>query len=355
MTQQIEIRQNLAGVSLLTLILVSIATTASGAAVVEQLVKTKLSGGAGKVVNLFAGKVAKEGLATRTAVSGDRRATLTGKNVEVIDLGDEMIWRYTLGRRGKVKRCEPVTFEKFQEQMQAIADLPFFGGGQAEGADQAAGDISAPESSQYEVTLNFTETGVEETHAGITGKVYRFEAIAHRPGLSVDEGGGVLDTTFVVGPKTQAWTDMQNWNRRWVEQLGTLSDLGAGVLSLLNSSPALQQVMGELKEKEDNLDGTVLRISTTLSMVADPRVQKAKEEEAERESNASDNGRGVPTSLSGIGARLGGALLKRQQAKAAEKKAAEKPGPQELYTSSIVTTALSDATDPILTLPDKCR
>ncbi len=84
-------------------------------------------------------------------------------------------------------------------------------------------------------------------------------------------------------------------------------------------------------------------MSMRLSTVPDPRVQERAE--ADRSSGGED----IPTSLGGLGAKLGGALLKKK------KDAAASQEPQELYMNEAVVTSVSNATDPLLTLPDSCN
>ncbi len=46
------------------------------------------------------------------------------------------------------------------------------------------------------------------------------------------EGGGVLETTFVVGEKTDAWNEMQAWNRKWAEVIGDMTGMGDNLTKL---------------------------------------------------------------------------------------------------------------------------
>ena len=98
------------------LILLLAGSAAVADTTMDQLLKTRFSG-AGKFINIFAGKAAKEGLETRTAISGERRATMTGRNIEVVDLDEQMIWRYSVNRKGKAKKCEAMTFDEFREHL----------------------------------------------------------------------------------------------------------------------------------------------------------------------------------------------------------------------------------------------
>jgi hypothetical protein len=70
------------------------------------------------------------------------------------------------------------------------------------------------------------------------------------------------------------------------------------------------------------------------------------QEQAQAEDGAErDN---IPTSLGGLGSKLGGALLKKKRDDAATS------GPTELYSNEVVVVSMSDNTDPLLTLPDAC-
>ncbi len=300
----------------------------------DQRLKLRFSG-AGKIINVFAGKAAKDGLDIRTAVSGERRATKTGRNIEVIDIGEKKIWRYALSRKGKPKKCKVTTFDEFREQLAALEDLPFFGAGGSQGE---GGEEGTP-ASEYVVTLGFKDTGEQEIHAGMTGDVFQFKAVAHRRGLSIDQGGGVLETTFVVGPKTDSWSEMQDWNRKWAAVIGEMTGMGGQLNKILAASPALQEVMAELRSQESKLDGTILRTHTRLSTVPDSSGSQEVPDESDE----------TPTSLEGLGIKLGGALLRRKQ-----EESASDAGPQELYMNELVMTALSETSDPILNLPQKC-
>ncbi len=135
---------------------------------------------------------------------------------------------------------------------------------------------------------------------------------------------------------------MQAWNERWGELIGEMTGIGDNLVKTLAGSPALQKVMTELRSKESEMDGTMLRMSMRLSTVPDPRVQ----EQAQAEDGA--EGEGIPTSLGGLGAKLGGALFKKKHDDSTTN------GPTELYSNEVVVVSMSDDTDPLLTLPDAC-
>ena len=324
-------RKLLAGTALAGLV----AAPVQAAVTVEDLTQVKFSGSA-KVVNVFAGKAAKKGLAGKTAIDGDRRATMTSNDIEVIDLAAEKIWNYEVNRRGKPGRCRTTTFDERREAMGALEDLDF-SGGQAN-ADGSDGEPTGPE---YEVTASVTETGAEETHAGMTGKVVDIVITVHQKDMTLEEGGGGrINTTLVVGPKPAGWDETMEWNRRYLEAMGIDGEQFAGLAKVLTASPVLGQAMEEFRSKQDALDGAILRSEMRLYTMANPNAAAEAE---------SEDGGGVPTSLGGLGARLGGSLLKRRREDAAAK------GPSEVFMSANKITAYSDTRDDLLTLPDRCK
>ena len=80
----------------------------------EERNQFSFAGMLGKVVNLFGGKSAREGVVSSVAVSGDRKMTTTGENTaQIVDLREEKI--YDLDMRRKTYKV--TTFEEIRRQM----------------------------------------------------------------------------------------------------------------------------------------------------------------------------------------------------------------------------------------------
>ena len=58
----------------------------------DQRVKFQLGGAIGKLVNMFGGKGAREGVTTIVAVKGNRKATMSDSTGQIIDLTEEKIY-----------------------------------------------------------------------------------------------------------------------------------------------------------------------------------------------------------------------------------------------------------------------
>src|SRR6476660_6597616 len=72
-----------------------------------------LGGMLGKIFNLFGGKSAKEGVVQTTAVKGNRKSSMSDETGQIIDLGEEKIYKLEL----KKKTYEVMTFEELRQKM----------------------------------------------------------------------------------------------------------------------------------------------------------------------------------------------------------------------------------------------
>ena len=73
----------------------------------------KLEGMLGRVVGMFGGKAAREGIVSTTAVKGNRKASLNDTNGQIIDLGEEKIYDLDF----KKKEYRVTTFEELRQRM----------------------------------------------------------------------------------------------------------------------------------------------------------------------------------------------------------------------------------------------
>src|SRR3989442_3915487 len=72
--------------------------------------RLELAGMIGKVVNLFGGKAAREGVTSTVAVKGDRRARLGDATGQIVDLSEEKIYDLDM----KKKTYKVTTFEELR-------------------------------------------------------------------------------------------------------------------------------------------------------------------------------------------------------------------------------------------------
>src|SRR5512138_132076 len=73
----------------------------------------KFEGMLGRMIGMFGGKAAKEGLETTTAVKGNRKATISDTTARIVDLSEEKVYDVDL----KKKTYEVITFDEIRQRM----------------------------------------------------------------------------------------------------------------------------------------------------------------------------------------------------------------------------------------------
>src|SRR5688500_8471556 len=80
----------------------------------DQRVRFQLGGAVGKLINMFGGKGAREGVTSTVAVRGNRKATLSDSTGQIIDLSEEKI--YDLDMKNKTYKV--TTFAQLRAEME---------------------------------------------------------------------------------------------------------------------------------------------------------------------------------------------------------------------------------------------
>ena len=73
----------------------------------------KFEGMLGRVVGMFGGRAAREGIVSTTMVKGDRKATMTDTTGQIVDLSEEKVYDLDLKRR----TYQVTTFDEIRRQM----------------------------------------------------------------------------------------------------------------------------------------------------------------------------------------------------------------------------------------------
>src|SRR5688572_17934971 len=96
------------------LFLVSASAVVSADIRSDQRVRFQLGGAVGKLINMFGGKGAREGVTSTVAVKGNRKATLSDSTGQIIDLSEEKIYDLDMKR----KTYTVTTFAEIRKQME---------------------------------------------------------------------------------------------------------------------------------------------------------------------------------------------------------------------------------------------
>lgn len=259
----------------------------------------KLEGMLGRMVGMFGGKAARDGVAGTTAVKGNRKLTMTESNGQIVDLADEKIYEVDYRR----KEYRVTTFDEMRQRIREQQEQARKEAARQEGREEK-GDTPQKE---YEFDFDAKETGQKKAIAGYDARQVLMTLTMREKGKTLEEGGGfvmVADTWF--GPEIAALKELADFDMRYFkalygEQMGLAADQMAMVLAMY---PALAKASARLKQEGDKLSGTALATTTTFEIVKTPQ-------QVEEEAKAQDNSGG-----GGIGGMLARRMAKREPPKA---------------------------------------
>ena len=259
----------------------------------------KFEGMLGRMVGLFGGKAAKEGIVSTTAVSGDRKISTNDNTGQIIDLGEEKV--YDLDYKKKEYRV--TTFEQIRERMKEAQEKA------RKDMEREEGREEKPDQPQKEWEFDFDvkETGERKQIAGHDARQVIMTVTVREKGKPLEEGGGfVMTSDSWLGPDLPALKELADFQMRYYKQLYGADAFGMGaeqMAMVMAMYPMLQQASDRLKQEGTKLQGTPLATTMTFEAVK----SKAQMEAA---SNQQSSGGG------GIGGMLARRMMKKEETKA---------------------------------------
>src|SRR5687767_12005027 len=161
----------------------------------DQRVRFQLGGAVGKLINMFGGKGAREGVTSTVAVKGNRKATLSDTTGQIIDLSEEKIYDLDM----KKKTYKVTTFAQIRKEMedakreaeksareQAREDAREGGG---RGDNKPA--EKDPNAKEVEVDFDVKNTGASKSINGFNTSQAIVTITVREKGKTLDQGGGM--------------------------------------------------------------------------------------------------------------------------------------------------------------------
>ncbi|HSL21940.1 MAG TPA: hypothetical protein VK886_10425 [Vicinamibacterales bacterium] len=253
----------------------------------------KFEGMLGRMMNLFGGKAAKEGVVSNVAVSGDRKATMSDNGGQIIDLGEEKVYDVDL----KKKTYKVTTFEEIRRQIREAQERAEKEAREAEGKEE-----TAEKGKEVEIDFDVKETGQKKSIAGYDTRQVITTITVREKGRTLEEGGGlVLTSDAWMAPRIPAMKEIADFDVRYAKAIDVTGAAGASAEQLataLAMYPGLQKALARMQAEGSQLDGTPLESVLTVEGVKSAeQMSQAKEEQ------------------SGGGGGLGGMLARRVRKK----------------------------------------
>ena len=262
--------------------------------------QVKFEGMLGRMVGLFGGKGAKEGIVSTSAVKGDRKMTTTDTTGRIVDLKEEKVYELDF----KKKTYTVVTFAEMRQQ---IKDAQEKAQREAEKAPKEEAGKDKPENKEkapeLEVDFDVKETGQKKPIAGYDAREVVMTITVREKGKTLEDNGGLVVTSDMwLGPEVPAMKELAEFEMRYwkavaPETTGVSPEQMAAVLA---TYPMVKQGLDRLNREKVNMHGTPLQTITTFDAV------KGAQQAAKETTDSSSGG------LSGMLARK---MMKKEDSK----------------------------------------
>jgi hypothetical protein len=297
----------------------------------EQKTHATFGGALGRMVSMFGGKAAKEGVVETVAVKGDRKMTTNDKTARLVDLAEEKVYEIDLdGKSYKV-----ITFDEIRKKMQEEQEKA-----KEQMAKMQDRKDEKPAEPQKKMAIDVAskETGQKKTINGFDCRQVITTITMHEDGKTLEEAGGMVMTNdaWLTAP-IPAMKEVQEFERRYIEKLSGMdaAALAQQMAQALVMYPGLKDLMGRARVEGAKVDGTPISTVMTIESVASPEQQKQQADGEKQQ----DSGGG----LSGMLARK---MMKKKQAEG-ESANADKSRATIMTTTvdvlSVATTVGADA------------
>jgi hypothetical protein len=294
--------KRLVRISVVACALSALAVPASAEVKTRDKTQVKFEGMLGRMFNLFGGKGAKEGVESRTAVKGDRKATMGDNTGQIVDLKEEKVYDLDL----KKKQYTVTTFEEIRRKMREAEERA-----KKEAEKEQPGEKpSEPQkpTKEYEFDFDVKETGQKKQIAGYDARNVIATVTVREKGKTLDESGGMVMTNDMwLGPQVPQMKEFADFDLRYWKQLQgpqTAAMSAEQMATVLAMFPLVGKAMERMQKDGDKLSGTALETTTMFEAV----LSKDQLTQAQAQSQQNSGG-------GGIGGLLAKKIIKKEEPK----------------------------------------
>jgi hypothetical protein len=286
----------------------------------DQKTRFQLAGALGKVVNLFGGKAAREGVTSTVAIKGNRMLTTTGDSAgQIIDLSEEKIYDLDL----KKKSYRVMTFAEIRRQMEEARKRAEEEAKQEATKEAPAGKAEPekqdPDAKQMDVDFDVKNTGAKKDINGFSTTQSIMTITVREKGKTLQQSGGMVLTSDIwLTPSIPAMKEVTDFHMKYAEKLYGPMVQGASpqeMASAMALYPMMKPALEKMAAEGSKMQGTPVLTTTTMDAVKSEE-QMAAEASSSSEPKASS---APPTSVGGL---LGGFGRRMAQKKSDDNAAA---------------------------------
>jgi hypothetical protein len=226
--------------------------------------QVKIEGIIGRMVNMFGGKAAREGIVSTVAVKGHRKATVNDATGQIIDLSEEKIYDLDM----KKKTYEVTTFDELRQRMREAREKAQQDAEKEPGRER---EKSGEPQKEFEIDFDVKETGQKKSLAGYDTREVIMTITVREKGKTLEDGGGfVMTADSWLGPQIAALKEVAAFDQRYWKQLQGPEAIGMSaeqMAMIVSMYPMLKPASERLAKEGAKLAGTPLATTTTFEVV----------------------------------------------------------------------------------------
>jgi hypothetical protein len=237
----------------------------------DQKIRFQLGGAIGKLVNMFGGKGAREGVTSMVAVKGNRKVTMSDSTGQIIDLSEEKIYDLDL----KKKTYKVTTFAEIRNQMQEArrqAEQAAKEERTAEPSQPSKPAEKDPNAKEYEVDFDIKNTGASKTINGFNTKQTVVTVTVREKGKTLNDAGGMVMTTDMwTAPNAPSTKELYDFDMKYAQKLYGPTVVGASAQDMAMAMamyPQIKPALDKMRAEGTKVEGTA--ILTDIKMEAVP-------------------------------------------------------------------------------------
>jgi hypothetical protein len=304
----------------------------------DQRVKFQLGGMLGKMVNMFGGKGAREGVVSMVAVKGNRKVTMSDTTGQIIDLSEEKIYDLDV----KKKTYKVTTFAELRKQMEeARRDAEK----NAQEMSRESGEPSKPaekDPNAKEVEVDFDIKNTSETRVinGFNTTKSVMTVTVREKGKTLNESGGLVMTTDMwMTPNAPSTKDLTDFDMRYAQKLYGPAITGASAQDMAMAMAMYPQ----MKPALDKMRAEGGKMPAGTAILTDMKMESVPPGTANNASAAAP----APEAPAkkGLGGMLGGLKKMAEQAEKNQQQGGGKPERAIIMTTSVEMLKLTTDVD----------
>ena len=246
----------------------------------DQRVKFEFGGVLGKVVNMFGGRAAREGVTSVVAVKGNRKATLSDATGQIVDLSEEKVYDLDM----KKKTYKVTTFAEMRAELEKERREAEQQAAKVREQEQPAGEPAKPaekdpDAKEFEVDFDIKNTGATRTINGFETKQTVMTITVREKGKTLNESGGLVMTNDMwLTPSAPSTDEIAEFDMKFAQKVygptalaagGSAQDMATAMAMYPQIKPALDKAAAEGTKIEGTAILTEMKVESVPPGAAD--------------------------------------------------------------------------------------